>query len=260
MALEPTTGEIEVAGITLRYLQAGDGPEILFLHGASGAGWNPLLDRLSADWRVIAPEHPGFGLSPIPEWMMSTGDLAFFYLDLLQALNLHHLHLVGHDVGGWIAAEMAIRNTEWLSSLTLIAPAGVAHPQAPFGDVLLWSTEEFARRQFRDPKRADDWLQVQAALGMDIVLQNRAGLARLGSKAGLSNPQLPYWLHRIDIPTLLIWGKDDEVTPFACHEAFMREIPHAELFPLALAGHALPIECAWEISRRLTQFFQGARG
>jgi pimeloyl-ACP methyl ester carboxylesterase len=76
----------------------------------------------------------------------------------------------------------------------------------------------------------------------------------------MHNPQLPYWLHRIDVPTLLGWGEDDQVVPFACHKPFKRDIRHAELLALPKSGHALPIERAHEVGARLAAFFRGAKG
>ncbi len=260
MGIEIRETTIDVAGTRLRTLEAGEGPPLLFLHGAAGASWSPLLDQLSARCRVIAPEHPGFGRAQIPEWMMSVGDVAFFYLDALQALDLRDVHLVGHCLGGWIAAEIAVRSTGRLRTLSLLAPAGVAHADAPFDDIFAWGAQEFARRQFHDPKLADEWQRTQAKLDIDVVLQNQTAVARLAWNPRLANLQLPYWLHRIDIPTLLIWGEDDRVIPFACREAFLREIGQAELLALPRSGHALPIERAKEIAPRLTAFLQGARG
>src|SRR3981081_3267425 len=89
----------------------GVGAAVVFLHGAGGAAWDPLLDQLSSGYRMLAPEHPGFGRGQVPDWMMSVGDVAFFYLDLMQALDLRNVHLVGHGLGGWIAAGIAIRKT-----------------------------------------------------------------------------------------------------------------------------------------------------
>jgi pimeloyl-ACP methyl ester carboxylesterase len=252
--------EIDVAGTKLGYREAGAGATVLFLHGAAGAAWDPLLDQLSSGYRMLAPEHPGFGRGQIPDWMMSVGDVAFFYLDLMQALDLRNVHLVGHGLGGWIAAEIAIRSTARLASLTLLAPAGVETREAMFDDIFAWTTEEFARRQFHDPKLAQEWQQAQAKLDIDIGLQNRTALARLGWNPRMHNPQLPYWLHRIDVPTLLVWGEDDQVVPFACHKPFKREIRNAELLALPKSGHALPIERAHEVGARLAPFFQGAQG
>lgn len=250
---------IEVAGARLAYREAGAGAPVVFLHGAAGASWDPLLEQLSARYRVLAPEHPGFGRGPLPDWMTSVGDVAFFYLDLLDALDLRDVHLVGHGLGGWIAAEVAIRNTARLASLALLAPAGVESPEAPFDDVFAWSAEEFARRQFCDQKLVREWQEAQAKLAIDIVLQNRTALARLAWNPRMHNPQLPYWLHRIDVPTLLVWGEDDRVVPFAGHAPFRRGIPQAELVALPRSGHALPIERAREVAARLAAFFEGAK-
>ena len=154
--------EIEVAGTTLACREAGAGATVLFLHDAAGASWDPLLEALSVRYRVLAPEHPGFGRGKIPDWMLSVGDVAFCYLDLLHTLDLGDVHLVGHGLGGWIAAEIAIRSGARLASLALLAPAGVESPEAPFDDIFAWTAEEFARRHFHDPKLARDWQHAQA--------------------------------------------------------------------------------------------------
>jgi pimeloyl-ACP methyl ester carboxylesterase len=248
----------EVRGQRLRVMEAGEGPILLFFHGASGLSWTPVLELLSRDWRVFAPEHPGFGRSQIPDWMMSVGDLAFFYLDMLETLGLRDVKVVGHSLGGWIAAEIAVRNTARLDAMALLAPAGVAS-DVPFGDIFLWTPEANARHQFYDPALAEQRLKAQAALDLDVVLQNKAAVARLAWSPRLHNPQLPHWLHRIDIRTLLVWGENDEIVPPACHEAFLREIPGAELIALPKTGHALQIENADEVARRVTAFFRGAQ-
>jgi pimeloyl-ACP methyl ester carboxylesterase len=243
----------EVGGYKFRVSEAGTGPTLFFLHGAGGANWSPLLQRLSADWRVIAPEHPGFGRSQIPDWMMSAGDVAFFYLDVLAALNLRNVHLFGHSIGGWIAAEMAIRSTERLSALTLMAPAGVAVPEAPFGDIFLWAPEERTRKLFHDQKLADERIRALANQDIDVALQNQAAVARLAWNPRLHNPQLAQWLHRIDVPTLLIWGEEDQIIPFACRRPFLEQIPQIELFALPASGHALHAERPAEIAARLAR-------
>src|SRR4051794_4888607 len=199
----------DVVGTKLGYREAGAGPTVLFLHGAAGAAWDPLLERLSSGHRILAPEHPGFGRSQIPDWMMSVGDVAFFYLDLLRALDLRDVHLVGHCVGGWIAAEIAIRSTGRLKSVALLAPMGVVVKEAPVGDIFIWNWDEFDRMQFHDQAAFDRWSKANPEPDMDVMLQNRAALARLAWNPRLSNLQLAYWLHRINVPTLVAWGKED---------------------------------------------------
>jgi len=250
---------IDVRGQSLRMLEAGSGTPLLFLHGAGGPNWYPLLEMLSARWRVIAPEHPGFCRSSLPDWMLSVGDLAYFYLDFLTALDLREVHLVGHSLGGWTAAEIAIRDTSRLKDLTLLAPAGTISASAAYGDIFLWTPEEHARNSFFDQTLAEARIRALPDADIDLMLQNRAAAARLAWSPRLHNPQLPYWLHRIDVPTLLIWGSEDRVVPFACHEAFLKNIPGAQLTSFPRLGHALHSERPSEVAARMEAFFAGNR-
>lgn len=251
---------IEVRGQRVRALQAGNGPRLLYLHGFTGLTWSPLLQQLSSRYSVLALEHPGFGRSRVPDWMMGIGDLAYFYLNLLKALDLRRVHLAGHAVGGWIASELAIRSTARLQSLSLLAPAGVVVPGVSVADVFLTPTEELLRRQVHDPEApvAAAWIKAQAATEIDIVLENREALARIGWNPRLHNRQLPTWLHRIDVPTLLIWGEDDRIIPFACHKPYMQEIAGIELMALPATGHALPAERPDAVAGRMQTFLAGA--
>ena len=124
--MTPTEQMLELRGTRIRVPRGGSGPPLIFLHGASGhVGWLPFLDQLSQRFDVIAPEHPGFGVSDDPKWLDRPADLAYFYLDLIEHLNLDGVHLVGTSLGGWIAAELAVRNTSRLASLTLVCAVGV---------------------------------------------------------------------------------------------------------------------------------------
>lgn len=247
--------DADVNGQKLHIFEGGEGEPVLYLHGAGGANWYPLLETLAQKRRVIAPEHPGFGRSKIPTWMMSVGDLAYFYLDVLEALDLKDVHLVGHSLGGWTAAEIAVRNTTRLKSISLLAPAGVRSPEVPFGDIFLWSPEEHARHSFFDKKLVEERIKQLAATDVDLTLQNRAAAARLAWNPRLNNPQLTYWLHRINRPTLFVWGKEDEICPLACAEPFMKPIKGAELYTLTETGHALHTERPKEVAAKLNSFF-----
>src|SRR3954467_8976207 len=98
-------------GCKIRLMRAGQGAPLWFLHGGGGAPvWLPFMETLSQRFDVIVPEHPGFGGSDTPDWLDTVGDLAYFYLDVIDALKLSGVHLVGTSLGGWIAAEIAVRN------------------------------------------------------------------------------------------------------------------------------------------------------
>ena len=234
--------EIDVKGQMLKVKEDGNGPPLLFLHGAGGSNWSPMLKALAEKHRVIAPEHPGFGRSKTPDWMMSVGDLAFFYLDAMEVMGLDKVHLAGHSLGGWTAAEIAIRNTSLLKTVTLLAPAGCRSDAVPFGDIFLWDAVTTTRNQFYDQKLAEERIKLLPQADLDIVLQNKATVARLAWSPRLHNPQLSYWLHRIDKPTQIIWGRDDKIVPFDCHKAFVEKIKGVKLVALPQSGHSLHTE------------------
>lgn len=242
----------KVRDTELKVEDRGSGDTLLFLHGAGGSNWSPMLEALSKTFRVVAPEHPGFGKSQIPEWMMSMGDLAFFYLDFIEALKLDNIHLVGHSIGGWLTAEIGIRNTARLKSLTMMAPVGIANADAPFGDIFMWGPEEAAYNQFYNRELAEKRLKI--APDLDIVLQNKAAAARLGWSPRLCNPQLESWIHRIDRPAQLVWGKQDKISPFACHKAWVEGIDGIQLDAIDECGHSLHSEKAQEAAELITNF------
>src|SRR3974377_1162461 len=108
---DPATQHIAIRGCNIALRRAGTGRPLLILHGASdAASWLPCMADLAARHDVILPEHPGFGASAPPDWLDTIADLANFYLEVLDRLDLSGVDLVGHDLGGWIAAELAVRN------------------------------------------------------------------------------------------------------------------------------------------------------
>src|SRR4051812_33575963 len=203
-----TQSHIDVRGCRVNLLRGGKGAPLLFLHGASGGGiWHPFHDKLAEHFDVWAPEHPGWGGSDTPEWLDTIGDLAFFYLDFLKQMNLREVHLVGLSIGGWIAAEIAVRSTERLKSLTLVSAAGIHVEGVPQVDPFLQSDEARLRDFFHDQALADKLVgQVLSPERKDTALKNTYTAARLIWQPRGYNPHLKKWLHRIDVPTLLIWG------------------------------------------------------
>src|SRR5207249_4908495 len=118
----------------------------------------PFMEKLAERFDVLVPEHPGFGASDEPGWLENMHDLAYFYLDVLESLELRGVHLVGSSLGGWLALEMAVRDASRLKSLVLVGPAGISVPGVSPGDVFLWSPEELARNLFFDPALAEKML------------------------------------------------------------------------------------------------------
>jgi pimeloyl-ACP methyl ester carboxylesterase len=234
-----STTRIAVRGCNIGLMRGGSGRPLLVLHGAGGAAnWLPYMDELAARHDVIVPEHPGFGNSDTPEWLDNVADLANFYLDLLDQLDLRAVDLIGFSLGGWIAAELAARNTRRLASLTLVAAAGIHVPGVAQVDSFLLSDEQRVRAMFHDPHRADAMVaHVTRPEQEDVELRNRTTTARLIWQPRGYDPNLAKWLHRIDVPTLLIWGANDRLFPKEYAFAYQRLIPGAKVEIIADCGH-----------------------
>jgi pimeloyl-ACP methyl ester carboxylesterase len=238
-----STSAIAVRGCRIRLLRGGAGSPLVILHGASGASWPPFMQQLAQKFDVIAPEHPGFGESDTPDWLDNIHDLAYFYLDLLDELKLKRVHLVGLSLGGWIAAELAVRSTQRLASLTLAGAAGLYVAGVEQLDAFLRTDEQRLRDFFHDPKQADEMIaRVLRPELEDVALKNRTIVAKLTWQPRGHDPHLSKWLHRIDVPTLLIWGDHDRMFPKEHALAYARLIPGAKVVIVPQCGHVPQIE------------------
>ena len=145
---------------------------------------------------------------------------------------------MGTSLGGWIAAELAIRNTARLASLTLTCAVGIpANDGTPMDDIFRMSAEENARRFYFDPIRVRRRLELLASADPRMLVRNRSTVVRL-AYPHFVNPQLGKWLHRVDVPTLLVWGENDGLVPPRFGEAYRDCIPGATLVMIPQAGHA----------------------
>ena len=241
-----TTTSISIDGCDVSLLRGGDGPPLLFLHGAGGAGvWLPFMDRLAERFDVIVPDHPGYGASEMPDWLDDLTDLAFFYLDFLEAQGLSDVHVVGSSLGGWIAAEMAIRDSSRLKSLTLVSAAGIHVDGVAKGDIFLRSSEQRTRNLFHDKSLAEARLAMEPTdADVDTALKNETTTARLAWSPRFYNPQLRKWIHRIRLPTLILWGDDDQIFPPAYGEAWHELVAGSRLEIVPRCGHLPHVERA----------------
>ena len=257
-----TLTSVDIGGTKIGLMRGGSGSPLLFLHGASGAGaWLPFMDKLSQRFDVLVPEHPGFGNSDSPAWLDNIHDVAYFYLDFLKAMRLDGVHLVGLSVGGWIAAELAVRNTSRLASLTLVSAAGIHVKGVPQIDAFLRTDEERLRDFFHDPALAEEMIaRVLKPELEDITLKNRETTAKLVWQPRGYDPDLHKWLHRIDIPTLLLWGDSDRLFPKEYAYAYQKLIPGSKAVVLPECGHLPNIEKADRFVEALVGFIKEAEG
>ena len=230
---------VEVDGCRTHLRRGGAGQPLVFLHGASGAPViQPFMEKLAERFDVLVPEHPGYGLSDEPAWLENIHDMAYFYLDFFEKLHLEKAVVVGSSMGGWIAMEMAVRSTSRLQSLVLVSPAGIAAPGVQPADIFLLSPEDVVRNLFFDEKLAAARLAAPVTPeSIDVGLKNRHTTARLAWEPRLHDPFLPKWLHRIDVPVKIIWGRQDKILPVGFVDFYKKNLPKAEFDIFENCGH-----------------------
>jgi len=259
MTVKPERHQVRDVGV--RLWRDGQGAALVYLHGAAGIpGWIPFFAQLAGAHTLLVPEHPGFGDSDNPPWIRNVGDVAMYYLDFLDGLRPGRVHLIGHSLGGWIAAELAVRNCAQLASLTLIAPAGVRVKGISSGDNFIWSPDELARNLFYDQSFAEQMIaQTPSDEEADRALTNRFMAAKLGWEPRWFNPALERWLHRIKVPTFVLWGEDDKIMPSAYAKVWEKEVPDVRVEIVPQCGHLPLVEKADATAQKILRFVEGVR-
>ena len=252
---------LTIHGIRLEVLERGGGRPILWLHGEEGVDpESPFIDLLAAHGRVIAPSHPGFGHSPESDRIDSVDDLAYLYLDLLAAHDLRAAVVIGASLGGWIAAEMAVKCTARLGRLVLVAPLGIKvgdRETRDIPDIFALDSEEVLALQYADPARAVVDYTALSEDRVTVIARNREAVALYGWEPYFHDPKLPQRLHRVDVPTLLLWGAQDRfITANYYGAAYRAAIPGARLLTIDGAGHFPHLERPEAFAERVAAFLR----
>ena len=247
----PSERTVRVNSEPCRVWEKGTGEPIGYLAGLGGLNeWTPFLDLLSGTRRVIVPSLPGFPgsgpshrlLDTLPDWIAAT-------LDLLEAAGLGGCDLIGHSVGGMLAAECAALSRATVKRLVLIAPLGLFDEAEPVADVwarradeipALYSTKpaEFAAARLTPPKD----LSPEGVVEWQIV-QTRASEAAARLLWPMGELGLAKRLHRITCPTTLVWGSEDRIVPASYAKRFASLIGGpTEIRTIAGAGHAVDFD------------------
>lgn len=236
---------ITLQGIELQVVRQGRGPHLLLLHGGDGPQDHlTFFKRLTERFDVVAPVHPGFAGSVAPSHFDTVDDLVYLYLDLLDALDLRDVVLLGFDMGGWAAAEIAVRNTSRLARLVLVDAVGIKpgdRDTRDIADIFGLPDAEVVKLLFHDTAKRPDPASMNAP-DIERLAANRIAYAMYTWNPYMHNPRLRYRLHRIDVPTLLVWGASDGMVSTAYANAYRDMIPDAELVVIPQAGHWPQVE------------------
>jgi pimeloyl-ACP methyl ester carboxylesterase len=226
-----------VNGVKTVVLTAGKGEPLVFWHGAGTFTGVDFAKPWAEKFRVIIPFHPGFGESGDDPAMTDPHDYVMHYLDLFDALDLAKLRLVGFSLGGYLVAKFAMEHGHRVSKLVLVGPVGLCdqdHPTAdvpalPPGQLLAMLASNFEVIRPHLPAKPD----------LDFIRSRHREMTTV-ARLLWEHPcdaRLPRYLHRITMPTLLVWGEDDQLTPAGQSKLWRRLIPHAKISIFKGAGH-----------------------
>lgn len=259
------TGAIEIGGHAVAVAEAGSGDPLIYLHGfadihGSSSDWLPLHRALAARVRLLAPAHPGCNTSEESEEIDTIEDVVFHYLQVLDALGIGRFHVAGASIGGWIAAEIAVRIPERVLSLALIGAAGLFVPQHPIADIFMMvqaknggDYADFRRTLFRQadaPEALAMFPDGRMPIERELL---RYRMFRFASRIGFAPPylhdrKLRDRLNRFAGPAVVIAGERDNLVPVAHARAYAQGLRNAALQLLADAGHSVAVEKPNEVA------------
>jgi pimeloyl-ACP methyl ester carboxylesterase len=251
---------LELEGGSIQILRGGEGPPLLFLHAAGGAGtWLPFHALLARHFEVIAPDHPGFGGSDELAAVEGIDDLVYHYLEVMDRLGLERPIVVGASLGGWIAAELAVHTPDRVGKLALLGAAGLRIADHMPTDLFLLTPQQLVTTLYKHPDRAaglfPDDPDVEFILA---VYRDNTAFARYGWAPFLNDPKLERRLHRITAPTLVLWADDDRVMPIEHGRRYAERIPDATLHIVEDCGHAMYFERTEAVADAVIAFLTGS--
>ena len=253
MASTPEQRVLDIDGYPVGYTVGGDGPPLLFLHGeADTSGWRSCHDELARNFRVIAPVHPGFGTSELPDWLDDVDDLAFHYVDLIAALGLTRPVIVGESLGGWIALSLGIHRPDLLAGVALVGALGL-RGDPPMPDLFLMEPPN-ALAMLSDRLGGERY---NALTGDTDLLTNlwveQAAQARLMWERPYDR-RLARRAHHLTCPALVIWGQNDRLLPVAHGARLAALVGAAPPTVVAGSGHLVSIDAPAELAEAVTNW------
>jgi pimeloyl-ACP methyl ester carboxylesterase len=234
--------QITVSGLQLEYYDEGSGPAILYLHCSEGP--NPelaVVKALTKTNRVVMPAMPGFGLSETASFIRSVDDISYVLLDLIEALDLSDVTVVGSSLGGWAAVELATKASPRVARLVLDNPLGLRFATDPtvreFPDIYQDLPSQWADYfSASEPMDGRDWPSVERDIALRAA-RSREMFVKVGWSPYLYNPKLSGRIHRASVPALVLWGDQDKLASRDYAQSYAAALPDARLEVIAGAGH-----------------------
>lgn len=249
----------EVFRVPIAYRRKGSGEPVVLLHGAGFTRmWLPLYEMFAEKSDFIAPEQPGFGETPMPDWFHSFDDLTILYDQFFEQLGLGQIHLIGFSMGGWAASEIAAYYPRRLKSLTLITPVGLRLPDNPGVDIFQLSPEALLDRLFHDKSVMQEFMIDTEDFDEGIHLYSEFSAAARLMWAPRYNLALERRLQRLTCPTLVVGGEHDRLIPNEMSDRFAEVLPNSRLVRIPGTGHEPCLERPRELANAVLGFIEEA--
>ncbi|GAA4714184.1 alpha/beta fold hydrolase [Brevibacillus fulvus] len=244
---------IDVGGSKVHLYRSGNGEPLLWLHGANGPQWGACMDTLASSYEVIVPDHPGFGQSELPGWMDKIDDIAFHYRDLLDKLGIERAYICGSSLGGWIGLQFALTHAHRVKKLVVSNAAGINIPGKDSLNTFHLPIQQVVEKCYYDKSLVPKLPSIEQ-LPVE-VFKNRAMFARLTWEQGY-DAKLLHRLQGLRVPTLIVWGRNDELIPVEHGGKLQQAIPDSRLLIIEQCGHLPYMEKTKEFTEMLFNFLR----
>jgi pimeloyl-ACP methyl ester carboxylesterase len=255
-----TEEKLKVGNSELHVIKGGKGKPLLVFHGELGdpgrLKWHSALAEKRTLW---IPLHPGFGKSPVADWVGNIRDLGTFYSRFIREQKLTPVDVIGFSLGGWIAAEMAVSNAQHFDKMILVGAMGVRPPSGEIMDMFTVTARTYLNHSVLDPQRSHEFAKLfggeQTPEQFEAWEDARAETARIAWAPYMFNQSMPHLLENIaGLPTLIIWGKQDAVTPLIVGELYKQKIAGSKLVAFDQCGHLPEVEKSDEFIKEVLSF------
>jgi len=256
---------MKIAGIDLEVLDSGNenaakSKPLLFLHSGMGYDpWQSFAGELAKQRRVIAPSHPGFGQSSLPEWLDCVDDIAYLHLELLDRLGVEQVDMVACSIGGWIGAEMASKAPQRFRRVVLIGPVGVKLGSADkldIPDIFAMPQTDADKLIYKDPEKLLPDFSKLSEAELATIFRARETLALLVWEPWMHNTKLKHRLHRVIAPAMFVRGGSDGLVSANYLEGYAKLLPNARTTTISGAGHLPHLEQPQALTSAINEFLE----
>jgi pimeloyl-ACP methyl ester carboxylesterase len=234
--------------------EQGSGRPVLVLHGGGGPQTvTGLATQLSKTRRVLSPTLPGWNGTPRPADLSSVAAYADFFTRELDERELKDVVVIGSSLGGWLAAELALRSRR-ISNIVIINAAGIEVPEHPITNISGFTPPQLAQVAWHDPSKFGAGAPPMTPELLAMIRANQQTLAALAGEPYMFDPTLRSRLGEIRAPSLVLWGASDKVVTADYGRAYAAAIPGSKFELITEAGHLPQLEQPVETLQRIDTF------